>query len=163
MDIFVIVIAIVQSFAISLGVGSSTIAITSFFAAISDGTIETTERKMLGVIYVVLRVAMVMILLTTVVLLVLHNSTLSPFAIAQLIVVGILFLNAILMTAHIMPSTFGPAIQAGSWYTLGTLAALVPLSLTNFTLVQFLLAYVAWVILAIAIVNGIMAMMKPKK
>jgi hypothetical protein len=158
-----VLVSIVQSFSISLGVGSSTIAITSFFAAIADGTIEAAERKMLGVVYVVLRVSMVAILATTFVILFLNSFALSPYIIAQLIVIAILFVNAILMTAHIMPSTFGPAIQAGNWYTLGTLAALVPLELTNFTLLQFSLGYVTWIVLAIAIVNGIMAIMKPRK
>ncbi len=67
------------------------------------------------------------------------------------------------MTLRLMPSTFGPALQAGSWYTLGTLAALVPLGLTTFTLTEFFLGYITWLILAIAIVNGVMAILKHKK
>jgi len=62
-----------------------------------------------------------------------------------------------------MPSTFGPALQAGSWYTLGTLAPLQLLGLTDFTLAQFLMAYVTWLILAVGIVNGVMAILKSKK
>lgn len=168
MTVFISLIAILQSFAISLGVGSSTLAIINFFVAIFDGKIDETERRMMGVAYIVLRVAMVVILVTTIALLAMETSGrgvfgLSPFSLAQLIIIAVLFVNAILMTARFMPSTFGPAIQAGSWYTLGTLAAFVPLGLVNFTLTQFLLGYLTWVVLATSIVNGVMAIIKHRK
>ena len=62
-----------------------------------------------------------------------------------------------------IPSNFGPAIQAGNWYTLGTLSALLPLGIVGFSLTQFALAYIAWLILAISIVNAIMAMQMAKR
>ena len=160
-------VAIVQSFSISLGVGSSTLAIVNFFVAISDGKIDETERRMMGIVYVVLRIAMILILATTVLLMIFDHLDagidMTSLVSAQLIVLIVLFLNATLMTMRKMPSTFGPALQAGSWYTLGTLAALVPLGLTTFTLTEFFLGYITWLILAIAIVNGVMAMLKHQK
>lgn len=161
MTTFIALVAILQSFSISLGVGSSTLAITNFFVAIADGTINPDERRMMGVVYIVLRIAMILILITTLCLLAAQYSDgvlhLIPFNVAQLTVVGVLFVNAMLMTAHLMPSNFGPAIQAGNWYTLGTLSALIPLGLTSFSLTHFLFAYVTWLVFAISIVNGIMA------
>jgi len=160
-------VAIVQSFSISLGVGSSTLAIVNFFVAISDGKIDETERRMMGIVYVVLRIAMILILATTVLLMIFDHLDagidMTSLVSAQLVVLIVLFLNATLMTMRKMPSTFGPALQAGSWYTLGTLAALVPLGLTTFTLTEFFLGYVTWLILAIAIVNGVMAILKHQK
>jgi hypothetical protein len=161
-------IAILQSFSISLGVGASTIAITSFFVAIADGSMSPDERRMMGVVYVVLRVAMVLILLTTVILFISKYglgglTEVSTFHLGQSLAILVLFVNAVLMTLHIIPSNFGPAIQAGNWYTLGTLSALLPLGITNFTLTQFTLAYVAWLILAISIVNAIMAIQMAKR
>ncbi len=165
MTFFIVLITILQSFSISLGVGSSTLAIINFFVAISDGKIDETERKMMGVTYIILRVSMVLILVTSVILLAYQNSTpsLPPFAWAQLLTLIVLFVNAMLMTARLMPSTFGPALQAGSWYTLGTLLPLQFLGLTEFTFTQFLMAYVTWLILATGIVNGIMAILKSKR
>jgi hypothetical protein len=168
MTIFISLIAILQSFSISLGVGSSTLAIINFFVAIFDGKIDETERRMMGVAYIVLRVAMVFILLTTISLLSVEASGrgvfgLSAFSLAQLIIIMVLFINAMLMTARLMPSTFGPAIQAGSWYTLGTLAAFVPLGLVGFSLTQFLLGYLTFIVLAVSIVNGVMAVIKHRK
>jgi hypothetical protein len=168
MIFFITLITILQSFTISLGVGSSTLAIVNFFAAIADGTIDETERRMMGIVYVVLRIAMVLILITSLTIIFFtYNETgfadISNFTIAQLITLSILYLNAILMTWRIMPSTFGPALQAGSWYTLGCLSALQILGATGFSLGNFLMGYVTWLILAVGIVNGVMAILKAKK
>lgn len=158
-------VAILQVFAISLGVGSSTLAIVNFFVAIADGKIDDTERKMMGVVYIVLRVAMVAILVTTLTLIgrdyLTHGwSTLTSISYAEMTILLVLFTNAILMTKHIMPSTFGPSLQAGSWYTLGTLAGLQTVGLVNFSYTHFIFAYVTWLVLAVSIVNGIMAYLR---
>jgi hypothetical protein len=168
MLIFVTLISIIQSFSISLGVGSSTLAVTNFFVAIADGAIDETERRMMGVVYVVLRIAMILILISTLTILsLMYASTglagMSAFHFGQIMATIVLFVNAMLMTAHLMPSNFGPAIQAGNWYTLGTLSALLPLGLTDFSFTQFFLAYITWLVLAIAIVNGIMAILRGKR
>ena len=168
MTIFWVLVTIVQSFSISLGVGSSTLAIVNFFVAIADGVIDETERRMMGVVYVILRVAMGLILITTILLLgqmyvAAGLAGLTAFAWGQALALLILYVNAVLMTKRLIPTTLGPAIQAGSWYTLGLLAALQMLGMTGFTLGQFLLGYVAWLILAVGIVNGIMAMLKAKR
>jgi hypothetical protein len=162
MTIFFTLVAILQSFSISLGVGSSTLAITNFFVAIADGSIDPGERRMMGVVYIVLRIAMIAILVTTLLLVAKeHYQTglvgMTDFSIVQLFTIFVLFTNAMLMTMHKVPSNFGPAIQAGSWYTLGTLAALASLDMTNFTLTEFFLGYVTWLVLTISVVNGIMA------
>ncbi len=163
-----IVVAIVQSIAISLGVGSSTLAISNFFVAIADGTISADERKMMGVVYVVLRVAMVLILLTTTILAFTGYysfalNSLAPYGMAFFILIAVLYTNAILMTKRIMPSTLGPSLQASSWYTMGVLSALLPLGLISFTLIHFVLAYIAVIVLATAVVNGLMAHFKKRR
>lgn len=167
MTALIIMVTILQTMAIALGVGSSTLAIVNFFVAIADGKIDETERRMMGVVYVILRVAMVAILVTSVLLAAYEWSRsqvgLSAFSISQLLTLLVLFLNGLLMTAHLVPSTIGPAIQAGSWYTLGVLVALQILGLTGFSICQFLLLYLAWIVLAIVIVNGVMAVLKAKR
>lgn len=168
MTFFLAIVTIIQSFSISLGVGSSTLAIINFFSAIADGKIDETERRMMSIVYIVLRVAMVFILISTSMLVVYEYSitglaNLSGFSYAQSFALFVLFINAMLMTLRIMPSNFGPAIQAGSWYTLGTLSALQILHYTDFTFGQFLAGYLVWVILAVGIVNGIMTTLKSRK
>ena len=162
MELLLLITAVIQSFAISLGVGSSTLAIVNFFVAIADGKIDDTERKMMGVVYIILRIAMVMILFTTAIVAAVAyiTETLSLTTWIQLLVVGVLFVNAILMTVRIMPSTFGPSIQAGSWYTLGMVTALASVGAVTFSISTFVMAYITWLVLATGIVNGIMAWLR---
>ncbi len=168
MTLFITLVSLLQSLSISLGVGSSTLAVSNFFVAIYDGTIDEAERRMMGVVYVVLRVAMVLILLTTI-LLISHEYSavgllnLSAFSFGQLLALFVLYINALLMTAHLMPTTVGPAFQAGSWYTLGTLAGLKSLGLVNFTFTQFFLGYISAIIFMIGLINAIMAIIKNKR
>ena len=166
MEIIFVLSSILLSFAISLGVGSSTIAIVNFFTAIADGTIEPTERRMMGVTYIILRVAMVAIALMLITQYMLgYVGVATPYfgtthAVAMGIVTAVLYLNAVLMTYRIMPSTFGPAIQASSWYTLGTLAALIPVGVIAFPLSIFILAYTTAIILFISLINGVMGWLR---
>jgi len=168
MTTLILLAGVFQSIFISLGVGSSTLAIINFFAAIADGTIDETERRMMGIVYVVLRVAMVGILFATIALhapivITAGLSGLTPFMWAQWVVLSALYLNATLMTKRIMPSTFGPGLQAGSWYTLGIMMALALQGVTQYTILQFTLGYLAVLVLAVGSVNGVMAYLKSKK
>ena len=161
-------VAIVQIFSISLGVGSSTLAVVNFFVAIADGKIDETERKMMGVAYTILRIAMVTILITTSILFAQAYITnglfgISTFMIAELTMIAILYINASLMTLHIMPSTVGPAFQAASWYALGALNALAALHIDQFTYVQFILGFAADCALNVSITNGLMWYLKAKR
>lgn len=166
MEITYIINMLVMSVAVSLGVGCSTVAIAQFFTAIKDGEINESERKMMGVVYLLLRVSMVAILVTLLVQAgIIYYITgnflfISPFFLAVYTAVAILFLNAIGMTMKYVPSKFGPAIQATSWYTLGILMALVPLNLAGFEYMDFLLVYVGAAVLAIAGINIAMKQMR---
>lgn len=167
----IVLIAVLQSIGVSLGVGSSTIAITQFFVAINDGKIDSRERRMMGVVYVVLRVAMGLILVTTLIHMAMVWYVLSmqglgieqywnTFTSALWLVIAVLFVNALGMTKHWIPSTLGPGIQGGSWYTLGILFALVSIGFTMFTFTQFVLAYLGMMCLFVAVVNGVMTYQK---
>jgi hypothetical protein len=168
METLVLVATVAQGVAISLGVGTSTMAIVNFFAAIADGKIDEAERRMMGLVYFVLRVAMVIIMLTMLALFTAEFMTtgtvsLTTFTLSTILLVCTLYGNAILMTMRIMPSTVGPALQASTWYTLGIMASLNSLGLVTFGVLQFILGYASAVVLAVAIVNGIMAIMKHRQ
>ena len=159
--ISIIGIAILQSLAVSLGVGTSTVAIVNFFLAIDDGKIDSTERRMMRAVYILLRIAMVVILLATGALTAIqyHNygaAYFIPFVISLWIVIGVLYLNAILMTMKVMPSTIGPALQAASWYSLGLLLTFLSLGLYNYPLKTFTIAYIVIIVFTVGVVNVIM-------
>ena len=164
--IFVLV-SILQAMAISLGVGCSTVAIVSFFVAIADGAITPEERNMMGVVYLLLRIAMVAIFATSTILALMHfgsgiDTHFTTFIISKWFLVFVLFANATLMTKRIMPSNFGPAIQAGTWYTLGITMTLIPLALAQYSLFEFFVGYAAALTLSVAVVNGVMGYLKHK-
>jgi len=168
MEIIYILNTILLSIAVSLGVGCSTVAITQFFVAISDGKMGQEERKMMGVVYTLLRVAMAGILVTLLIqaglfyYLARDFSFVSPFLMSMWTVVGVLFLNAIGMTLHWVPGKIGPAIQASSWYSLGILLTLIPLGLVGFEYTQFALVYAGFILLSIASLNLLMNHLKER-
>jgi hypothetical protein len=167
METIIIILSIIQAMSISLGVGSSTMAILTFFKAIADGSIDPIERGFMGITYIVLRVAMVLILLTTAALASIGlyqmgDAYTTSFILAQLMLTTILFVNATLMTAKIMPSKFGPAIQAGSWYSLGFIMALLPLGLAGFSFPVFLVTYLVFLIFVILLIGRIMSYINAK-
>lgn len=141
---------------VALGVGSSTLAIASFLVAIADKKIDEGERRMLGVIYIALRVAMVLIALTLGCLTWLYPGTLSV-GMYMWVPVAVLYGNAVLMTKHLITPKLGPAVQAASWYTLGFLMVVEAFGLVTMTPVLFVTVYVTDFILAVLVVNFFIA------
>lgn len=169
MEIAYIVNMMVLSFAVSLGVGTSTVALTQMLVSLRAGLFgDENVRKLTGTVFIILRVAMVAILITLIgQLAIIYQFTgnflfISPFFLSLYTVVGVLYLNAILMTFHVMPRSIGPAIQAGSWYALGALVAFIPLGLTAFAYLDFALFYAGWLFLAVAALNIAIKYLNPK-
>jgi len=148
--------------AVSLGVGSSTLAVLNFFVALKDGKIDEQERSLMEVVYVVLRVAMVAILVTTLLLAAIYISQsdlvmyMSSFKVAFWTLIFVLYLNAFLMTKHVISSKFGPAIQAATWYTMGVIMALMSLGLQDFYFYQFAVGYMLAIVSAVVLINAVL-------
>jgi len=167
MEIIIILLTILFNIALSLGVGSSTLAIINFFVAIADGKINTDERRMMGVVYIVLRIAMVLLLVTSLLMVSINVQyqgivIYSPLVIATWILLFVLYLNAILMSLRIMPSAFGPSVQAGTWYTFGIITTLSTLGII-FSVTQFVLVYLSFVLFVTLMVNCVMLYLKQDK
>lgn len=156
MIIFYSFIETLSAMAISLGVGSSTFALIFYFMGKHSPVLREAGRPYQKAVYIVLRIAMVLILLTEITKIVLFlqagMQVQELFAASALMfmwtVVAVLFINAALMTFHLMPMKFGPAIQAASWYTLGILTAL---PIITFGYLSLALAYIGG-ILALAVI-----------
>lgn len=151
METLFMIIQILHQMGITFGVGASTFALTFFVNALSDGTIDQSERRFLHIVYVVLRIGMILITLSllsfgAIVLLSGGGiSTLSsPLYLAELTLIGIIIANAILMTLHKMPMKFGPVLAGGSWYSLFFVTAL---PLADLAYPVLLLWYGAFVVL----------------
>lgn len=162
MELFLILVAYIQSLAVSLGVGSSTIAVCNYVAALRDGQIDTSERGIMGVTYVLLRVAMVVIAITLIIQAVIFIpqygfAYFQPFILFVWLIVAVLYANAFLMTKHLIPSTVGPSLQAVSWYTLGTLYFLSTIYVTTFAFTTLMLWYGLAFLLVTVALNGVIA------
>ena len=139
MELFTILLEVLKAVSISLGVGASTVVIALYLGALkNDGKIDKSEGRMLGINYIVLRVAMVLIFLSHLLLnipLYIDGgiaALMSSLNYAQWMLLAILYVNAILMTMHIMPDTYGPGIQVATWFSFGivtTLGGLVALEM----------------------------------
>ena len=153
-DIFFLLVVVAHSSAIGLGVGASTLAITGFLSALgNDGAIDTGERRIMGVVYFSLRVAMALIVLTSLIVWFIDPDFFGLFTAPMWIMVAVLFVNAFLMTKHWITPKLGPAIQAGTWYTLGFLITIYVFGFYPITQTLFWSFYIADLILAVIIVN----------
>lgn len=145
--------------AVALGVGSSSLAIVSFLVALKDKNIDPSERRMLGVIYWTLRWAML-----SIGALLLVFTFLFPTEISSLwyvwAMLGVLICNAILMTKHWISFRLGPALQAATWYTVGFIMSIELFSLISLTPTAFLTLYVVDIMIAVALVNGLLKFTK---
>ena len=146
----------------ALGVGSSTLAIAGFLVALKDGQIDESERRMLGVIYYALRVAMGMIALSLLGLGLLYPGAIVSTPMIWLLL-AVLLLNSLLMTKHWISFRLGPALQAATWYTLGFVLVIEAFSLVQLTYFNFALLYVADIAILLAIVNLLLSFYLPKK
>lgn len=151
METFLTAIQILHQMGITFGVGASTFALTFFINALSDGEIDPSEKRFLHIVYVVLRIGMVLITLSLLsfgAIVLFSGGTISalssPLYLAELTLIGIIILNAILMTVHKMPMKIGPVLAGGSWYSLFFVTTL---PLAGFTYPTLLLWYGAFVVL----------------
>lgn len=165
MEFFYTIFSVVQSLAISLGVGCSTVAVAYYLTAKQDGPADPARRHDTRPVYTLLRAAMGLILLSTAGLaLVFFLGTggllLSTYSLAIWTFIAVLFLNAILMTLHRMPRVIGSGLQGGTWYALGITVAVPAQIILNMSYVEFFLWYVGFVGAVIVFIHLVIAHQK---
>lgn len=109
---------------IGLAAGASTFALTFYFMGIKDEVIDASERRFMGAVYFVLRVALVVIIVTEVFYVFFYGF--DAFTLVKTMEVlwfrwmllAIIIGNALLMHFHKMPMWLGPGLAGGSWYAL---------------------------------------------
>ena len=163
MELLFIALVMIHSSAIALGVGSSTLAITGFIVALLDGDFDASERRIMGVIYTSLRVAMGMIFVSSLLIMILQPGFFGWFTVPLWVMTAVLFVNAFLMTKHWIPKSLGPAIQAGTWYTLGFVITAYVFDLFELSMLGFAEFYAVDLIIAILIVNGCLRYLQAKR
>lgn len=126
MDTFVLqaLATFIFTIGLTLGVGSSTFALTFFIRALEDGAIDPSEKRFLHTVYVVLRLGMITIAFGLVATLLAGQALPLPQYAMQWTLLGVITLNALLMTVRVMPMSVGPVLAGGSWYSLFWITAL---------------------------------------
>lgn len=126
---FQLAITLLHTYALSLAVGASTFALIFYVNGIKDGTIDPSERRFMGIVYFVLRLALALIIAVQLILV----SSYLPDGIAVLlknpgfvlgwVLIAVIIGNALLMHFHKIPMWLGPVLAGGSWYALFLLNA----------------------------------------
>ena len=108
---------------LTLGVGSSTFALTFYFLSQTDGVVDPSERRFMHAVYAILRIGMIAIALGLIMSL--FSPDLAGIGKGETVRYGLFWallavitINAILMSKHLMPMRYGPVIAGGSWYAL---------------------------------------------
>lgn len=161
MDLLII---FVNTLGMTLGVGSSTYAITFFHQSIADGKIDDTEKRFLHTVYFILRMGMILLFLSYAtqgyqvwsdIQVPVGRDTLA----AQATFLAIIFGNAILMEKRWVPMWLGPAIAGASWY--GIFFAFV-LDLYHFSYPVLMTWYVILIVIFIIFLRILRELMMKK-
>ena len=108
------------------------------------------------IVYVVLRIGMILITLSLLSFGAIAFSKdiaalSSPLYLMEVTLIGVIILNAVLMTKHVMPMKFGPVLAGGSWYSLFLVTAL-PFAATLYP--TLLIFYGAFLVLFCRVYRG---------
>ena len=149
---------VLHQMGVTFGVGASTFALTFFINALEDGNIDPSERRFLHIVYVVLRIGMILITLSlfSYGAMAFFSGNIaalsSPLYLMELTLIGIIIINAVLMTYHKISMKIGPVLAGGSWYSLFFVTAL---PFAGFSYTAFLLYYAAFLILFFVVFGAV--------
>ncbi|HEX9608674.1 MAG TPA: hypothetical protein VGA06_00475 [Candidatus Paceibacterota bacterium] len=158
MDLKTLLIAL-DLLEIGLAAGASTFALTFYFMGIKDEVIDASERRFMGAVYFVLRVAIVVIVVTELFYILYWGF--DAFTLVKTMEVlwfrwmllGIIVANALLMHFHKMPMWLGPALAGGSWYALFSATIWPDLALPFETLLSYYAIFVVAMIAFLRLVK----------
>jgi hypothetical protein len=115
-------LGIIKHIGMTFAIAGSTFAMVFYYAAMWDGKISEDESHFMHIVYFILRIGMLILipweLLVMGYNLVVHNAVYYTEAVHwfRIFLLGIIMMNALLMTKHKMPMWLGPALAGGSWY-----------------------------------------------
>jgi hypothetical protein len=114
---------LVRFLAVGLCLGTSTVVLTMYYYLLAKGHAEPAEKKMMHILYNILRVGMVLAVLTEITCFLYHFHidnfiywTDNPELLMRWTVFGVIVLNALAMQFHKITMWLGPVLAGGSWY-----------------------------------------------
>jgi hypothetical protein len=103
--------------------GTSTVVMTLYFFLVAKGRTESAEKRVMHILYTILRVGMALALITEGTCLIYHYHidnfiywTDNPELLMRLTIFSVILINAIAMQYHKISMWLGPVFAGGSWY-----------------------------------------------
>lgn len=158
MELLTSITAVLHTAGLTFGVGSSTFALIFYIKALEDHKIDASEKSFMHIVYVVLRIGMVLITLSLISFAIIWFYTdkqallFNPVYVMEWILIGVIIINAMLMTIHKMPMWLGPSLAGGSWYFLFLITTI---SLENVEYATFISFYMIFVVIFLITFNAI--------
>ncbi len=152
-----LILFLLQQLGMTLGVGASTFALIFYLSALKDDVVDVSERRFLGMVYTVLRVGLSLVILSGALITAAHvlggeqSIVFEPAFLFKWFLIGVIVLNAILMTFHLLPAIVGGPIAGATWYALFFLHNIAP----EIGLPILLFLYALWLALLTLIFHGV--------
>lgn len=115
-------VSIIKHIGLTFAIGGSTFAMIFYYAAMWDGKISEDESHFMHIVYFILRIGMCILIPWEIFMMVYQYSIgneayfMNVVNWFRVMLLGVIVLNATLMTKHKMPMWLGPALAGGSWY-----------------------------------------------
>lgn len=145
---------LIHQMGITFGVGASTFALTFFIMALRDGVMDQSERACMHAVFFVLRIGMAFIFLSLVsygfLAYYAQMGSLfgNAFYLMEWTLIGIITINAVLMTKRQIPMWLAAPLAGGSWYALFLVTSL-PLQTVAY--VELLIGYVVFFLIFLGV------------
>ncbi len=145
-----------HQYAVGLSVGASTFAMVFYYYVVSQGETHPEQRKMMHIVYFILRIGMMLIVLSEFVIFQYNYQvnnylywTANPEVLMRLTIFSVIVINAVLMHKRLISMWIGPALAGGSWYAFFFMSVFVDIRWVEFgyDYPTLLLGYLSWLVI----------------
>lgn len=150
---------LVRTLAVGLCLGTSTVVMTMYFYLVAKGKTEPAEKKIMHILYTILRVGMGLAIFTEITCFIYHYHvdnfiywTDNPELLMRLTIFSVILINAVLMQYHKISMWLGPVFAGGSWYAYFFFSVWIE---TETTYPVLLAGYFAWLAFILVVLTAL--------
>lgn len=148
---------LVRYLAVGLCLGTSTCVMTLYYCMVAKGHTEPAEKRIMHIMYNILRVGMALALLTELTNLIYYYHvdnfvywTDNPELLMRLTIFGVICANALAMQYRKVTMWLGPVFAGGSWYAYFFFSVWIETESTYSTLLVGYLGWLAFMFVVLA-------------
>lgn len=150
---------LVRFLAVGLCLGTSTCVMTLYYYLVAKGKTEEAEKKIMHILYIVLRIGMCLAVLTEVTTLIYYYHvdnfiywTDNPELLMRLTIFAVICANAYAMRHRKVTMWLGPVFAGGSWYAYFFFSVWIETEATYLTL---LIGFIVWLTVVFTVLAGL--------